>query len=137
MLRRRRSAKRDGLRVATDQSMQTISRHTAEHYTWGGPHRSQCDGWHLVKTPELSIIEELMPPGASEVRHFHERARQFFFVLEGELTLEVEHREFVVRAHDGLEIPPGQAHQARNRSAHGVRFLVTSQPPSHGDRVEV
>jgi hypothetical protein len=42
--------------------MQTISRQTAEHYTWGGPQRSQCDGWHLVKTRELSIIEELVPP---------------------------------------------------------------------------
>jgi len=43
----------------------------------GGPQRSQCGGWHLVKTREPSIIEELVPPGAKEVRHFHVRARQF------------------------------------------------------------
>ena len=116
--------------------MQPTSRQTAEHYTWGGPQRSQCDGWHLVKTAELSIIEELMPPGAKEVRHSHVRARQFFFVLEGELTLELDHGEFVVQAHQGIEIPPGQAHQALNKSEHRVRFLVTSQPPSHGDRVD-
>jgi mannose-6-phosphate isomerase-like protein (cupin superfamily) len=115
--------------------VQIISRQTAEHYTWGGPQRSQCDGWHLVKTAEVSIIEELMPPGAKEVRHFHVRARQFFFVLEGELTLEVEKREFILHAAQGIEISPGQAHQALNTSAHQVRFLVTSQPPSHGDRV--
>lgn len=99
--------------------------------------QSQCDGWHLVKTQELSIIEELMPPGAKEVRHFHVRARQFFFVLEAELTLKLEHREFVARAHQGIEIPPGQAHQALSKGEHRVRFLVTSQPPSHGDRVEL
>ena len=74
--------------------MEPISRKTAEHYTWGGPQSATCDGWHLVRTPELSIIEELMPAGAIEVRHFHLRACQFFFVLEGELTLEVEGREF-------------------------------------------
>ncbi len=116
-------------------TMQTISRNTAEHYKWGGPQGAQCDGWHLVKTPELSVIEELMPAGASEVRHSHVRARQFFFVLEGELVMEVGDREFVLRPEQGIEISPGQAHQALNRSAHQVRFLVTSQPASHGDRV--
>ena len=74
-------------------SSQLISTKSAEHYKWGGPQGTDCDGWHLVKTPELSIIEELMPPGAGEARHFHMRARQFFFVLEGELTLEVEHQD--------------------------------------------
>ena len=107
----------------------------AEHYRWGGPDGTDCDGWHLVRTPELSIIEERMPAGASEVRHYHVRARQFFYVLEGELNLEVEGDEVAVRAGEGVEIGPGVAHQAINRSGSAVRFLVTSQPPSHGDRV--
>ena len=114
-----------------------ISTESAEHYKWGGPQGTDCDGWHLVKTSELSIIEELMPPGSSEIRHSHVRAHQFFYVLEGELTLEVEHREFVLQAGQGLEVAPGHRHQALNRSGHPVRMLVTSQPPSHGDRVNV
>lgn len=107
-----------------------------EHYTWGGPEGTDCDGWHLVRTAELSIIEESMPPGTSERRHHHVRTRQFFFVLEGELTVEVEWQAFLLRAGDGLEVAPGQAHQAMNRGAGTTRFMVTSQPPSHGDRVE-
>jgi mannose-6-phosphate isomerase-like protein (cupin superfamily) len=107
----------------------------AEHYTWGGPSGNDCDGWHLVQTAELSIIEERMPAGASEVRHHHVRARQFFYVLEGELNLEVEGDEVLILAGEGVEIAPGVAHQAINRSGASVRFLVTSQPPSHGDRV--
>jgi mannose-6-phosphate isomerase-like protein (cupin superfamily) len=109
-----------------------ISPANAEHYIWG----NNCDGWHLVRTPELSIIEERMPPGTSEVRHHHVRARQFFYVLEGELTMEIEYHDFTLRAGEGIEIAPGQAHQAINRSGAAVRFVVTSQPPSHGDRVE-
>jgi mannose-6-phosphate isomerase-like protein (cupin superfamily) len=105
---------------------------SAEHYTWG----DNCDGWYLVRTPELNIIEERMPPGTSETRHHHVRARQFFFVLEGELTMEVEHHEFVVKAGQGIEISSGQAHQAMNRSGAELRIMVTSQPPSHDDRVE-
>jgi mannose-6-phosphate isomerase-like protein (cupin superfamily) len=114
---------------------QTISIKSAEHYKWGGPQGTDCDGWHLVKTPQLSVIEELMPPDTSELRHFHAHARQFFFVLEGELTLEVEHHDFLLHPGEGLEISPGQQHQAMNRSTQSVRMLVTSQPPSHGDRI--
>ncbi|HEX4577746.1 MAG TPA: cupin domain-containing protein [Edaphobacter sp.] len=114
---------------------QIISTKSAEHYKWGGPQGTDCDGWHLVKTPELSVIEELMPPNTSEARHSHMHARQFFFVLEGELTLEVEHHDFVLHAGEGLEISPRQRHQAINRSAKSARILVTSQPPSHGDRI--
>jgi mannose-6-phosphate isomerase-like protein (cupin superfamily) len=114
---------------------QIISTKSAEHYKWGGPQGTDCDGWHLVKTPELSIIEELMPPNSSEARHSHRHARQFFFVLEGELTLEVEHHDFILQAGEGLEVSPGQRHQAINRNAKPVRMLVTSQPPSHGDRI--
>ena len=114
---------------------QIITTKSAEHYKWGGPQSTDCDGWHLVKTPELSVIEELMPPNTSEARHSHVHARQFFFVLEGELTLEVEHHDFVLHPGEGLEISPGQRHQAMNRSTKSVRMLVTSQPPSHGDRI--
>jgi len=114
---------------------QITSARLAEHYTWGGPQGTGCDGWHLVRTSGLSIIEELMPPGASEVRHSHLGAHQFFFVLEGELALEIEDRDFVLRAREGIEVLPGQRHQAVNRSASAVRMLVTSHPPSHGDRI--
>ena len=48
----------------------------------------------------------------------------------------VEHEEFTLRAGEGIEIAPGQVHQAINRGAEDARFLVTSQPPSHGDRME-
>jgi mannose-6-phosphate isomerase-like protein (cupin superfamily) len=63
------------------------------------------------------------------------KARQFFYVLDGELTIEMDGREMVLGADQGVEIAPGVAHQACNRSASGVHLLVTSVPPSHGDRV--
>jgi mannose-6-phosphate isomerase-like protein (cupin superfamily) len=115
---------------------QIISIKSAEHYKWGGPNGSDCDGWHLVKTADLSVIEELMPPGTREARHSHVHSRQFFFIIEGELTMEVERHDFLLRAGEGLEVSPGQEHQALNRSRGPVRMIVTSQPPSHGDRIE-
>jgi len=75
-----------------------------------------------------------MPPGTAETRHRHAVARQFFFVLAGELTIERDEDAFVLRAGEGLEVAPGSAHQVLNRSDTDARFLVISQPPSHGDR---
>src|SRR5258705_7324462 len=108
-----------------------IDRQNAEHYTWG----ENCDGWHLVQTSALSVIEERMPPGTSEVRHYHQRAAQFFYVLSGVLSVEVEGREVDLVARQGIEIAAGQKHQVTNRSAEHAEFLVISSPPSRGDRV--
>ncbi|RXS98156.1 cupin domain-containing protein [Silvibacterium dinghuense] len=75
-----------------------------------------------------------MPPGTAEQRHLHHRARQFFYVLAGEFTMELEDHLHRLTAGQGLEIVPGATHQARNESSADVRFLVISSPPSHGDR---
>lgn len=101
------------------------------HYRWG----AGCDGWHLVREAGLSVIAERMPDGTAEVRHRHARARQFFFVLAGELTLECDGVSHVLRAREGLSVPPGAAHQAMNTSGAPLEFLVISAPPSHGDRI--
>ena len=108
-----------------------ISRDNAEHYTWG----DACDGWHLVRESDLGVIEEQMPPGTAEVRHYHHKARQFFYVLSGTAVMEVDGRVVPLTAGQGLHIPPGVPHQIRNESGDPVRFLVVSHPHSHGDRV--
>ena len=107
-----------------------ISRNNAEHYTWG----DSCDGYFLLKRAEVHVIEERMPPGTSEQAHFHERARQSFYVLEGELTMRFDNGDVRVSRGEALEIEPGMVHQARNDSANDARFLVMSVPPSRGDR---
>ncbi|HXN47669.1 MAG TPA: cupin domain-containing protein [Bryobacteraceae bacterium] len=108
-----------------------IDKASAEHYSWG----EGCDGWHLVRTPLVSVIEERMPAGASEIRHYHRSATQFFYVLEGTLSIEVEGTEYELGPRQGLSIAAGQAHQVFNRGTVEAEFLVVSNPPSHGDRV--
>jgi mannose-6-phosphate isomerase-like protein (cupin superfamily) len=107
-----------------------ISKSTAEHYIWG----NHCDGWHLVKGPQLSVIQERMPASTSEARHFHHHAQQFFYVLAGEAVMEVDGHRIGITAGEGIWIPPATSHQMRNDSNEEVHFLVISQPPSHGDR---
>ncbi|PJE28043.1 Mannose-6-phosphate isomerase, cupin superfamily [Pseudooceanicola antarcticus] len=108
------------------------NRETSDHYTWGGT----CDGWVLRPGDNLLVIEERMPPGTREVRHFHARAEQFFYVLSGMLTIELDGTPQAIPAGSGLPVGRGQAHQARNDSAQEVVFLVISAPTSRGDRQE-
>lgn len=108
------------------------SKQVAQSYGWG----DGCEGWLLVRGQNLSVIEERMPAGTREVRHWHARARQFFYVLHGTLTIEVEGQTHVLPNRTGIELPQGTAHQAINDSDADVEFLVISEPPSHGDRHE-
>lgn len=108
-----------------------IDKRTAEQYSWG----DGCHGWHLVQTAALSVIEERMPPGTSEVRHHHQKANQFFYVLRGVLSIEVEGNESVLSPGQGLYVAAGDVHNVRNRASVDAEFLVVSSPPSHGDRV--
>jgi len=109
----------------------TVSRDNDEHYRWG----NDCDGWHLVKDADLSVIEEFLPSGASEVRHFHEKAQQFFYILSGDVRMDVEGRTVLLSAGNGIRVLPGHRHQISNPSSRAARFLVISQPASHGDRI--
>jgi mannose-6-phosphate isomerase-like protein (cupin superfamily) len=109
-----------------------VSAKNAEHYIWG----EICDGWHLLKSEDMSIIQERVPAGAREVMHYHTRAHQFFYILEGEGTLDFENRQVTIHKGEGLEIPPQVRHQFRNQSDADVHFLVISVPTTKGDRVD-
>ncbi|MCB1634062.1 MAG: cupin domain-containing protein [Xanthomonadales bacterium] len=104
--------------------------HSAEHYRWG----EACDGWHLLASPALSVIQERVPAGAAEVRHRHQRAEQFFYVLAGQATLEIEGQVHQLQVGEGLHVPAGAAHRLNNAHTDSLEFLVVSTPPSRGDR---
>ncbi len=116
---------------ATPPKQAAVSRENAEHYRWG----ADCDGWHLVDK-QLSVIEEFMPPGSAEIRHYHERSQQFFYILTGEVLMEIDGENVLIPAGSGVRILPGARHQIRNPSSSPVRFLVISQPSSRDDRIE-
>lgn len=110
--------------------MPVASIQTGKHYIWGG----NCDGWHLAASPNLSVIQERVPPGSSEVRHRHNRAEQFFYVLNGIATLEVDGAVHVLGPNEGFHVSAGAPHTLSNGHEKMLEFLVVSTPPSHGDR---
>lgn len=102
----------------------------SEHYKWG----NNCDGWHLLKTDGLSVIQEKMPAQTSEQLHFHTHSQQLFYVLSGTATFEIEGTAVTVQAGESLHVEKGSKHLIKNQSEEVLEFLVVSEPKSHGDR---
>src|SRR5215216_361074 len=110
-----------------------VSIENAEHYVWG----ENCDGSHLLKRDDMSIIQERVPAGGVEVMHYHNAARQFFYILEGEATIAFEDHKVILRKGEGMEIYPQLKHQFKNHSGADVYFLVISLPSTRGDRTNI
>jgi mannose-6-phosphate isomerase-like protein (cupin superfamily) len=110
-----------------------LSINNAEHYVWG----EVCDGWHLLKRDDMSVIQERVPAGGAEVMHYHDTARQFFYILDGEGLMTFEDRQVILHKGEGIEIEPRVKHQFRNPSKNDVHFLVISVPSTRGDRVNL
>jgi mannose-6-phosphate isomerase-like protein (cupin superfamily) len=109
-----------------------ISKATAPHYHWG----SECDGWFLEQAADRTVIHERMPPGTAESKHVHHVAKQFFFQLSGEATMEIEERLITLHPREGITILPGILHRIYNNSLEDIEFLVISTPSTKGDRYE-
>ncbi|HEV7620337.1 MAG TPA: cupin domain-containing protein [Flavisolibacter sp.] len=114
--------------------MNPVSKYNAlKHYVWG----SGCDGWNLAETAELSIKQERMPAKASEEKHYHEKAQQFFFILKGEALFEVNDEICTVKEGEGLYIKAGDRHRIINNTEEDLEFILCSQPSTANDRINV
>lgn len=108
-----------------------ISKENSEHYYWG----DKCSGWHLVKSDNLSIIEELMFPNTKEEKHYHNFSEQFFQILNGTATFEIGNQVIEVEKGKGIHILPEIIHRIRNDKSENLEFIVISQPTTRGDRI--
>lgn len=97
---------------------------------WGG----SCQTWELLSGKDLVVFRERMPAGTAEVEHYHKQARQFFFVLDGELTITLNGVEHTLKQYVGLEIPPGEVHRVHNTSSGTTEFLAIAHPSTMPDR---
>jgi mannose-6-phosphate isomerase-like protein (cupin superfamily)/N-acetylglutamate synthase-like GNAT family acetyltransferase len=105
----------------------------SEHYTWG----NKCDGWHLLKSDSLSVIQERMPPGTTEQLHCHRFTQQVFYILSGSATFEINGEILQLSVNESIHVPAKILHKISNKGKEDLKFLVISEPKSHGDRIEI
>jgi len=74
-------------------------------------------------------FEITMAPGAmGPPKHFHPRQEESWTVLEGELSIFVDHQWRTLVAGESLSIPPNAVHTLSNRSSGVVRFRDVHKP---------
>ena len=111
-----------------------INKENAEHFSWND---GNCDAWHFLKGDELSIISQKMPAGEIEGLHYHEKAKQYFYILSGKAVIKIEGIDTILEKGEGIEVAAKIVHQMLNPHEEPLEFLVVSTPTPIGDRVSV
>lgn len=106
-----------------------VSPETARRAIWD----DACTAYYLLDRPDLSVVQELLPPGTTTRTHAHDRSRQFFQVLRGEATIILGPRTHHVPAGAGIEVAPRVRHQLRNNGDEDLEVLVISTPRVSGN----
>ena len=79
-----------------------------------------------------SLAEATVPAGLSTQRHYHRLSEEFYFILEGMGTMEIDGAIKKVGPGDAILIPAGAWHQIE--AIEPLRFLCCCAPPySHDD----
>jgi quercetin dioxygenase-like cupin family protein len=82
----------------------------------------------LAETPQISLFDFAVEPGWGPVEpHVHESQVDSFFVVDGELVLEVENEEVTIGPSGYAAAPPGVTHGIRRMEA-TTRFLNFHAP---------
>ncbi len=77
-----------------------------------------------------SLTEQTLPPDFGPFLHVHHAADEANFVLEGEVTFQIEDDIQVGAPGTFVLIPRGTRHTHGNRSQSAVRLLVLYSPPA-------
>ena len=109
-----------------------INKQNAKKYSWG----NNCESFELLNTEGLSVKQETMPPGSKEKKHFHNEAKQLFYVLKGEATFYIGDETIKLKQNESVFIEAKQKHLVENSTSETIEFLVISQPSTNEDRVD-
>jgi len=74
------------------------------------------------------LIDASLAPGIGVARHTHTREDETYYVLSGELKVEVGDQSFLLRPGDTLLAPRNIPHQLKNTGAAENRYLLVFSP---------
>lgn len=112
-------------------TIQSLSRQTPFTTKDGSTIRSLLDRSN-APVQNQSLAEATVPVGRPTERHYHKLSEEFYFILEGTGTIDINGESQPVSPGDAILIPPGAWHQITATSP--LRFLCCCAPPySHED----
>ena len=80
----------------------------------------------VVQTPDVRVVEYVLPPGASLAWHHHTAVTDRFYCLEGAIEVELRDPAETRRLAPGdtFAIPPGVVHRSGNAAPGISRYLL-------------
>jgi quercetin dioxygenase-like cupin family protein len=91
------------------------------------------DAYRFLATGEdtngrYAMWEALVPPGGGPPSHVHSREEEGFYILEGEITIQVGEKRIVASAGMFANMPVGTPHSFKNESKSPARMLISVAP---------
>src|SRR5947207_455148 len=77
---------------------------------------------------KYAMWEAIVPPGGGPPPHVHSREEEGFYILEGEITLQVGEKRIVASAGMFANMPVGTPHSFKNESGKPAKMLITVAP---------
>jgi quercetin dioxygenase-like cupin family protein len=77
---------------------------------------------------KYAMWEAILPPGGGPPPHVHSREEEGFYVLEGEITLQVGEKRFVATAGMFVNMPVGTPHSFKNETDRLAKMLISVAP---------
>jgi mannose-6-phosphate isomerase-like protein (cupin superfamily) len=85
-----------------------------------------------------SLAEAMLAPGLGTDEHYHLKAEEIYYVLDGRGRMQIEDEVREVEPGDGIAILPGKRHMIWNIGGSDLIFLCCCSPAySHDDTVIV
>jgi quercetin dioxygenase-like cupin family protein len=75
-----------------------------------------------------AMWEAIVPPGGGPPPHVHSREEEGFYILEGEITFQINEERLVATAGMFANMPVGTPHSFKNESNRPARMLVSVAP---------
>lgn len=94
-------------------------------------HRNSC-------IRNQSLAEARVAVGGATAPHYHPRAEEIYYILQGRGRMRIDQDERAVEVGDAIAIPPGAMHTIRNTGDETLVFLCCCAPGyEHDDTVLV
>lgn len=77
---------------------------------------------------KYALWEAIVPPGGGPPPHVHSREEEGFYILEGEITFQVDGKRIVAKAGMFANMPVGTPHSFRNESSLPAKMLISVAP---------
>lgn len=77
---------------------------------------------------KYAIWEAIVPPGGGPPPHVHSREEEGFYILEGEITFQIDDERVTATAGMFANMPVGTQHSFKNESNRPAKMLISVAP---------